>query len=584
MYVVNGTQKPNLKTTKDAADSIILYLMLALKGNTVTLFSQLNDSTTKGIFIQESLDVTVRKEGLESNAICWLIILNKKDEENMILDLERLLREGSNAVLVVRQSDGTIKSRSTYVDREGAIRFQKTTKARQNTKDLLKTSYPTPNPFRVDGRELVVAANDNWPFFGIGRGSGYYQGRKPNVGIDVSIMDALSSSLNFTYKVVSPADGKWGGPLPNGTVTGLIGMVNRHEADLAICEITVTGSRESVVDFTNPYYQESITLISRAPAEKSRTFAVFSPFTFQVWLCIAVSCLAMGPVLKLEYKVLIVYLREKEMPEYEAHLSSYTFNMFRSLMIQGNPIETRFWSRRFIFYFWYIFCMMVSAMYSGTLTAVLAIPTYEKPVDSLNDLPKAVAEGFTLGTVKDSSLEFLFKDATEGIYKDVWKLFNHDDRAKSFVDLPEQGFDKVMQGKFVFVCPRLASEIFARKRGRRKFHFARQNFYPQGYGIACKSGSPFKKLFDRLLARMVEAGLIIKWAAKEAKKVSMMTSSNEEGDKQLAITLQHLQAAFFVLLFGYVIATLALLVENFHNRRFKINGDNLEDIDNNNKQ
>ena len=33
----------------------------------------------------------------------------------------------------------------------------------------------------------------------------------------------------------------WGGPLENGTVTGIIGMVSTHEAHLAINEITITG-------------------------------------------------------------------------------------------------------------------------------------------------------------------------------------------------------------------------------------------------------------------------------------------------------------------------------------------------------
>lgn len=48
-------------------------------------------------------------------------------------------------------------------------------------------------------------------------------------------------------------------------------------------------------------------------------------------------------------------------------------------------------------------------MYAGTLTAVLAIPAFEQPVDSLTDLPYASLDGFTVGTLKDSSTEFLFR-------------------------------------------------------------------------------------------------------------------------------------------------------------------------------
>lgn len=41
-------------------------------------------------------------------------------------------------------------------------------------------------------------------------------------------------------------------------------------------------TRESVVDFTQPYFLESTTLVSRAPEEKARSLAVFYPFTPRV--------------------------------------------------------------------------------------------------------------------------------------------------------------------------------------------------------------------------------------------------------------------------------------------------------------
>lgn len=48
-------------------------------------------------------------------------------------------------------------------------------------------------------------------------------------------------------------------------------------------------------------------------------------------------------------------------------------------------------------------------MYSGTLTAVLAIPALEKPIDSLHDLGQAHRDGYTISTIRDSSFEAAFK-------------------------------------------------------------------------------------------------------------------------------------------------------------------------------
>ncbi|MPC97091.1 hypothetical protein E2C01_092383 [Portunus trituberculatus] len=44
---------------------------------------------------------------------------------------------------------------------------------------------------------------------------------------------------------------------------------------------SIQGSRETVVDFTSPYYLEATTMVSPAPALRSRIFAIFSPFTYQ---------------------------------------------------------------------------------------------------------------------------------------------------------------------------------------------------------------------------------------------------------------------------------------------------------------
>ena len=46
------------------------------------------------------------------------------------------------------------------------------------------------------GRQIIVAANDNWPFLGLtllGGGAA-----APRSGIDINILDTLSAKLNFT--------------------------------------------------------------------------------------------------------------------------------------------------------------------------------------------------------------------------------------------------------------------------------------------------------------------------------------------------------------------------------------------------
>ena len=53
-----------------------------------------------------------------------------------------------------------------------------------------------------------------------------------------------------------PADGQWGGVEEDGTVTGMIGMVARREADFAIDEITVNGNSNNFMRGNTEYIDE----------------------------------------------------------------------------------------------------------------------------------------------------------------------------------------------------------------------------------------------------------------------------------------------------------------------------------------
>ncbi|KAK7073807.1 hypothetical protein SK128_013578 [Halocaridina rubra] len=130
------------------------------------------------------------------------------------------------------------------------------------------------------GRELTATVIDNWPFWVL------EYPKKGGViavsGMDYHVLTTIGQKLNFTFRVELTPDGLWGGVLKDGSVTGMVGVVHRHEAHLAINEFTITDQREKAVDFTKPYFSESITLITPAPTKVLRSYAVFMSFTYKV--------------------------------------------------------------------------------------------------------------------------------------------------------------------------------------------------------------------------------------------------------------------------------------------------------------
>ena len=71
--------------------------------------------------------------------------------------------------------------------------------------------------------------------------------------------------LLFTrYVVREPEDGEWGLPADGGNWTGLIGTLQHEKADFSV-DLTVTGQRAEVVDFTVIYIDEPVAIFSSKP-------------------------------------------------------------------------------------------------------------------------------------------------------------------------------------------------------------------------------------------------------------------------------------------------------------------------------
>ena len=69
-------------------------------------------------------------------------------------------------------------------------------------------------------------------------------------------------------------------------------------------------------------------------------------------------------------------------------------------------------------------CAFFTVLYSGTLTAFLAIPVFQKPVDNLNDLLAiAQEEGYSPMMIEASSNEVIFRVISNFRLAHFYKLF-----------------------------------------------------------------------------------------------------------------------------------------------------------------
>jgi len=82
-------------------------------------------------------------------------------------------------------------------------------------------------------------------------------------GFIPDLLDAIAREEPFSYKLVTPADGKYGA-FVDGKWNGMMGMVVNKEADLVAADLTTTVKRMEDVDFSLPFLTTSVTILMKS--------------------------------------------------------------------------------------------------------------------------------------------------------------------------------------------------------------------------------------------------------------------------------------------------------------------------------
>ncbi|KAK4313231.1 hypothetical protein Pmani_015409 [Petrolisthes manimaculis] len=527
----------------------------------------------------------VSRHNLESRRVRWLVV----GEDPYLADtLLYSVREGSMVGLTKRTTSDIYKIYSSYINHNNQMRFQEVgTWTGSNESRLRHPLFPDIVKLYRDflGRELVTSAVTHMPFIQV---KILKNGTKvAERGIDVSIINTLSSHLNFTYRVMVPADRKWGVVQEDGTVIGMVGDVHYRRAHLAVNEITITDSRETVVDFSYPYFFDTSSIVSRGPTEKNRSLAIFHPFSFLMWIVVGLMTLLMGPLgylfSRVHHQLTQTFdsthnERSRNVgPSFDSGrikwgsepglrgVEMFCFNMFRTIIIQGNLLPASSWPLRLVFFSWYAFCLILYTVYAGTLTAYLTKPSFTKPINSLEDLVEARERGVVPTVTYGTSTLQIFKTATSGIFKAVYDVM---DPAISFPPNVIVDMKNIVEKNTARIAGTVGLEVDAIKYLDIDYHISLGTFNPQFYGVVCPPGAPYTAAMNLVLGQLVQSGLVSKWQRDEVVRMKQKSGQGGGGRNMgqgrgtvKPLTLDHLQGAFYILWCGAVFATNILFIE-----------------------
>ncbi|KAK7063206.1 hypothetical protein SK128_012463 [Halocaridina rubra] len=97
--------------------------------------------------------------------------------------------------------------------------------------------------------------------------------------------------------------------------------------------------------------------------------------------------------------------------------------------------------------------------------------------------------------------------------------------------------------------------------GKKNFHIGKDSFSLEQAGIACPTGHPIRYKIDKIISHLTDGGIINKWIEDDFLMYPERTSEKGRESKTTAMALVHIQAAFYLLLGGLILAALCLLGE-----------------------
>ncbi|XP_063885575.1 glutamate receptor ionotropic, delta-2-like [Scylla paramamosain] len=319
------------------------------------------------------------------------------------------------------------------------------------------------------------------------------------------VVKYFAARMNFTTTYVLSPERTFGSRMPDGSWTGMIGMVVREEADFSPGPFVFSHVRYESVDYTYAFFYTSVQILSGLSGLETDPWGFLLPLTLLVWAVTLAALLG----------VLLVLLQFPSClpgkPLLRGSWSANTFSPVRILLQQDVewPAEWWWWER-LVLGLWMLTVLVLGKSYSGNLMSLLAVRYVPQPFQTLRDVldhPSVV-----MIWQKYSGYEQLVRDATFGEIREVAGLekegrleFHTQARYKESLDT------LVRTGGHVLVdagnsLKKLVASDFSNK-GRCDFYLSRDGFFPSSFGMVSQKTNPLVHGFNKRTLELSEQGL-----------------------------------------------------------------------------
>ncbi|KAL9961487.1 hypothetical protein ACROYT_G030434 [Oculina patagonica] len=381
-------------------------------------------------------------------------------------------------------------------------------------------------------------------------------------GFSIDLIEKIAEMLSFRYEVYESPDGLYGGWNEEKGYTGIVGEITKNNADLSTSPLTINSERLQVLEFSKPFMQFTMSLISKKVDTNDHDLTTFMlPYSTTVWL-VTLACLLFVTILMYLVNLFSPYGHRSRHMQYGE--TGEEFNFFNSLwfclasMLQQGADHTpkSFSGRVLAGCFWFCILIWIST-YTANLAAFFTVRNSERQINTLED----VVEGdYPFYVMRDSAIHQFFRVAEYHTYRKLWERMN---AADTFVNSTAEGYGmarKIENAVFMAEKPSTEYIIMQKPCDLRTVNGI---LGAGSYGIAMPKHSPYIRNISVAILKLQETSVLDSLWRKwwEYKSQCPKEKSGAAVGDSKRIQLENMLGVYLVLAAGGCFSVIVVLVE-----------------------
>nr|CAH0101937.1 unnamed protein product [Daphnia galeata] len=372
------------------------------------------------------------------------------------------------------------------------------------------------------------------------------------------ILETLANNMNFTYEILVPNDTLQFGLPRNESWSGVLGLLDRKEADVTISFGPVSYPKFLSFDATVGMITDNIVIMIPYPEQGIDASGLISNFCPVTWICIAVSTLIVTLVLwligwfqqekdgKIDKGLLILYIL------------AVTFSQ-GGYMIQKSTIF------RMVQSAWLLALLVLAYAYSGSLISKLTAPKNRFLINSIEDA--ASNNNIMPFVVKESSAQEEFLLSPVPAFQEMARRWQEHPElllrdSNTIVDLVSNKTNHIFIGSDVNARGNIEQDHRVHKRCRVTLI---PKLLSRSNGLFLQKNSLLTSSFNAENLRLLQAGILRQIAVRHSSlspacSVDLLSTPSIV---PVPLRFNQLNAAFYVLAGGGCLSLVVFLIEIF---------------------